>query len=33
MVEGIERAVSAFLGLFSGENTGKMVVTLGPKPN
>jgi len=29
IVEGIERAVAAFLGLFSGENTGKMIVKLG----
>ncbi len=30
VVEGIDRAVTAFLGLFSGDNTGKMVVRLGP---
>jgi hypothetical protein len=29
VVEGIERAVKAFIGLFSGENTGKMMVKLG----
>src|SRR5215831_3440499 len=32
VVEGIDRAVTAFLGLFSGDNTGKMVVRLGPEP-
>ena len=26
--EGIEKAPEAFIGLFSGENTGKMVVSL-----
>jgi NADPH-dependent curcumin reductase CurA len=31
VVEGIDRAVTAFLGLFSGDNTGKMVVRLGPE--
>jgi NADPH-dependent curcumin reductase CurA len=30
VVEGIDRAVTAFLGLFAGDNTGKMVVRLGP---
>ena len=29
VVEGIERAVEAFVGLFSGDNTGKMLVRLG----
>jgi NADPH-dependent curcumin reductase CurA len=29
IVEGIERAVAAFLGLFSGDNTGKMIVKVG----
>jgi NADPH-dependent curcumin reductase CurA len=33
VVDGLERAVPAFLGLFSGENTGKMVVRLGPAPS
>ena len=33
VVEGIERAVNAFLGLFSGDNTGKMIVRLGPEPS
>jgi NADPH-dependent curcumin reductase CurA len=32
VVEGLDRAVTAFLGLFSGDNTGKMVVRLGPEP-
>ena len=32
VVEGIDRAVTAFLGLFSGDNTGKMVVRLAPEP-
>ena len=31
IVEGIDRAVTAFLGLFRGDNTGKMVVKLGPE--
>jgi len=31
VVEGIERAVEAFVGLFSGDNTGKMLVRLGPE--
>ena len=29
VVDGIEKAVDAFLGLFAGKNTGKMVVRLG----
>ena len=33
LVEGIENAVSAFLGLFGGENVGKMLVRLGPDPS
>ena len=32
VVEGIENAPKAFLGLFSGDNLGKMVVRLGPDP-
>jgi NADPH-dependent curcumin reductase CurA len=32
VVSGLDRAVTAFLGLFSGDNTGKMVVKLGPEP-
>jgi hypothetical protein len=33
VVEGIENAPSAFLGLFKGENLGKMIVKLGPNPS
>jgi NADPH-dependent curcumin reductase CurA len=29
VVEGIENGVDAFLGLLRGENTGKMIVSLG----
>jgi hypothetical protein len=29
VVEGIDQAVGAFLGLFEGKNMGKMVVKLG----
>ncbi len=32
VVEGIENAPTAFLGLFSGDNIGKMLVRLGPDP-
>ena len=32
VVEGLDRAVGAFLGLFAGENTGKMVVKLAAEP-
>jgi NADPH-dependent curcumin reductase CurA len=32
VVEGIERAVEAFMGLFRGDNLGKMVVRLAPEP-
>jgi NADPH-dependent curcumin reductase CurA len=32
VVERIDGAVTAFLGLFAGDNTGKMVVKLGPEP-
>ena len=32
IVEGLDRAVTAFLGLFKGDNTGKMVVRVGPDP-
>jgi NADPH-dependent curcumin reductase CurA len=32
VVDGIDKAVTAFLGLFSGDNTGKMIVRLGPEP-
>jgi hypothetical protein len=30
VVEGIENAPKAFLGLFSGSNLGKMLVQVGP---
>ena len=33
VVEGIENAPKAFLGLFAGENLGKMVVKIGPDPS
>ena len=33
VVEGIENAVTAFLGLFRGQNVGKMLVRLGPDPD
>ena len=29
VVEGIDKAIGAFLGLFHGKNVGKMVVKLG----
>ena len=32
VVEGIENAPKAFLGLFSGDNVGKIVVRLAPNP-
>lgn len=32
IVEGIENAPAAFIGLFKGENFGKMLVKLGPDP-
>ncbi len=32
VVEGLENAPDAFLGLFSGENLGKMLVKVGPDP-
>jgi NADPH-dependent curcumin reductase len=32
VVEGIENAVKAFMGLFAGDNLGKMVVRLAPDP-
>ena len=32
VVEGIENAPKAFLGLFKGENIGKMLVKIGPDP-
>jgi NADPH-dependent curcumin reductase CurA len=33
VVEGIENAPKAFLGLFTGENFGKMLVKIGPDPS
>jgi NADPH-dependent curcumin reductase CurA len=30
MVEGIENVPAAFAGLFRGDNTGKMLVRVGP---
>ena len=30
--EGIESAPEAFIGLFKGENFGKMLVKIGPDP-
>lgn len=33
VVDGIENAVSAFLGMLRGENTGKMLVRLAPDPS
>lgn len=32
VVEGIDNAVKAFMGLFTGDNLGKMVVRLAPEP-
>jgi len=32
VVEGIDRAAGAFIGLFSGKNIGKMVVKLAESP-
>jgi NADPH-dependent curcumin reductase CurA len=32
VVDGLDRAVEAFLGLFRGDNTGKMLVRLAPEP-
>ena len=32
IIDGLDRAVTAFLGLFAGDNTGKMIVRLGPEP-
>jgi NADPH-dependent curcumin reductase CurA len=32
VIEGIENAVAAFLGMLRGENIGKMIVKLGPDP-
>ena len=33
IVEGVENAPQAFIGLFSGQNMGKMLVKLGPDPS
>ena len=33
VVDGIERMPEAFIGLLQGENTGKMLVRVGPDPN
>jgi hypothetical protein len=32
IIDGIENAPKAFLGLFTGDNTGKMLVRLCPEP-
>lgn len=32
IVDGIENATDAFLGLFKGKNLGKMIVRVGPDP-
>jgi NADPH-dependent curcumin reductase CurA len=32
IVEGLENAPAAFIGLFKGENFGKMIVKIGPDP-
>ena len=31
IVEGLENAPQAFIGLFKGENMGKMIVKIGPE--
>jgi NADPH-dependent curcumin reductase CurA len=33
IVAGIEQAPRAFIGLFTGENIGKMLVQVGPGPD
>jgi NADPH-dependent curcumin reductase CurA len=33
VIEGIENAPSAFIGLLAGENLGKMLVKVGPDPS
>jgi NADPH-dependent curcumin reductase CurA len=33
IAEGIENAPTAFIGLFKGENFGKMLVRIGPDPH
>jgi NADPH2:quinone reductase len=32
VVDGLENAPDAFIGLFKGENVGKMLVKIGPDP-
>jgi NADPH-dependent curcumin reductase CurA len=32
VIDGIENAPKAFIGLFKGENFGKMIVKIGPDP-
>jgi NADPH-dependent curcumin reductase CurA len=32
IVDGIDNATAAFLGLFKGKNLGKMIVRVGPDP-
>jgi hypothetical protein len=32
ILEGIENAPKAFIGLFKGDNIGKMLVRIGPDP-
>jgi NADPH-dependent curcumin reductase CurA len=32
IIDGIENAPKAFIGLFKGENTGKMLIRLCPEP-
>jgi NADPH-dependent curcumin reductase CurA len=32
IIDGIENAPKAFIGLFKGENLGKMLVRLSPEP-
>ena len=32
VINGIENAPKAFIGLFKGENFGKMIVRIGPDP-
>jgi NADPH-dependent curcumin reductase CurA len=33
IVDGLENAPAAFIGLFKGENIGKMIVKIGPDPS
>jgi hypothetical protein len=33
VVDGLDKAPEAFLGLFAGENVGKMIVKVGPDPS